>query len=278
MRVAVTGGARGIGLAIARAFAAAGATVTVGDLDPQAAPDDVTALPLDVRSAGSFREFVDAAGPLDVLVNNAGVVTASAFLDTPAKLRQLQLDVNLGGVVTGMATVLPGMVSRGRGHVVNVASLAGRIPTPQAAVYTATKHAVVGLTEAVRLELRGTGVRLTAVCPTFVRTGMTSGLVLRGIPVTSAEAVAAAAVRAVRRGGPAVVAVPRWLGALPRLAAWTPQAVKDLLSGRSAGSEPDDTHESRAEYAARVRAQLPATPHPAAQPTQPTQPTPPDQP
>ena len=107
---------------------------------------------------------------------------AGSFLDTPPELRDLQIDVNLRGVVNGMGAVLPGMVARGRGHVVNVASLAGRIATPHAAVYTATKFAVVGLTEAVRAELHGTGVRASAVLPTFVHTEMTEGLPLDGIP------------------------------------------------------------------------------------------------
>ncbi len=255
MRVAITGGARGLGLATARAFQAAGATVTIGDLDPDAAPADLPALPLDVRSAEAFAAFLAAAGPVDVLVNNAGVATTTSFLATPPALRELQLDVNLRGVINGMAMALPEMVARGHGHVVNVASLAGRIPTPNAAIYTATKHAVVGLTEAVRTEVRGTGVRLTAVLPTFVRTEMTNGLNLRGIPVTTAEAVAGAVVRAVRRGGPAVVVVPRWLGAVPRLSAWTPQFVKDLLTRGAAPAPTPDEDPRRVGYAARVRGQ-----------------------
>jgi hypothetical protein len=256
LRVAITGGARGIGLATALAFQAAGATVTIGDLEPAGAPETLAALPLDVRSAASFADFVAAVGPLDVLVNNAGVATSTSFLTTPAPLRDLQIDVNLRGVVNGMAAVLPGMVERGHGHVVNVASLAGRIPTPNASVYTATKHAVVGLTEAVRAELRGTGVRLTAVLPTFAVTDMTRGLALRGVPMTTPDAVAGAVVRAVRRGGPAVAAVPRWLGVAPRLAAWTPQFVKDLLTSWSAGDPLTRENPERAGYAARVQGQL----------------------
>jgi len=116
----------------------AGAEVTVGDLDPAAAPADLPARPLDVRSADSFAAFLADLGPLDVLVNNAGVTTTTSFLSTPAALRDLQIDVNLRGVVNGMAAALPAMVARGHGHVVNIASLAGRIPTPNAAIYSAT--------------------------------------------------------------------------------------------------------------------------------------------
>jgi len=272
MRVAVTGGARGIGLAVARVFRAAGAEVTIGDLDPAAAPADLPARPLDVRSPDSFAAFLADLGPLDVLVNNAGVTTTTSFLSTPAALRDLQIDVNLRGVVNGMAAALPTMVAQGHGHVVNIASLAGRIPTPNAAIYSATKHAVVGLTETVRAEMRGTGVRLTAVLPTFVATDMTRGLALRGVPMTTPEAVAAACLRAVRRGGPAVVAVPRWLGAAPRLMVWTPQFLRDLLTRGSTGDAAApggaaggvagtaDENPERAGYAARVAAQALARP------------------
>ncbi len=262
LRVAVTGGARGIGLATARAFARAGAWVVIGDVDAaagEAAAADIgaTARVLDVRSAASCREFVDAAGDLDVFVNNAGVVHAGTFLSTPPELRELQLDVNLRGVVNGMAAALPGMVERGRGHVVNVASLAGRVPTPQAATYTASKFAVVGLTEAVRAELRGSGVRLTAVLPTFVRTEMIAGLSLKGIPQVEASDVAGAIVRAVRRGGPPAVVVPRWLGMLPRLAAFVPHGIVDALRSRATGDQPDlDGTGPRAAYLERVRGLL----------------------
>lgn len=257
-RVAVTGGARGIGLATARAFARAGADVVIGDVDVAAAgaaAGEIGAVAhlLDVRDPVSFAEFVIAAGDLDVLVNNAGVVHGVPFLDTPPELRDLQLDVNLRGVMHGMAAVLPDMITRGRGHVVNVASLAGRIATPNAAVYTATKFAVIGLTEAVRAEIHHTGVRLTAVLPTFVRTEMTSGLHLGAIPQINPEQVAAAILRVVRRGGPAVVTVPRWMGGLPRLATFTPQALLDVMRHAATTPTPADLPEHRTAYADRVR-------------------------
>lgn len=260
--VAVTGGARGIGLAIAAAFAAAGDRVVLGDVDEAAAADAAGrlrghGLPLDVRDPASFRAFLDwaraLAGPVDVLVNNAGVAPAGAFLDTDQRLLDLVLDVNLRGVVHGMRLALPDMLARGGGHVVNVASLAGRVPLPGAASYTASKFAVVGLTEAVRAEIAGSGVRVTAVLPAFVRTDIVAGLPLRGLPTVAPERVARAVVRAVRGGGPPLVTVPRWAGGLPRVAALTPHRVLDAarrLAGRNRLPAVDAA--ARAPYESRV--------------------------
>jgi NAD(P)-dependent dehydrogenase (short-subunit alcohol dehydrogenase family) len=257
--VIVTGGARGLGLAIAHAFRAAGDRVAVGDLDD---PPSGFAFAgrLDVRDRASFGRFIDAVraelGPIDVLVNNAGVASAGEFLDTPSALVDLQLAVNLHGVVQGMELVLPDMVARRSGHVVNVASLAGRVPAPRAAVYTATKFGVLGLTEAVRAEVRRHGVHVTAVLPTFAPTEMTHGLALQGIPKTTPAAVAKAVVRAVdRRRGPVVV--PRWLALLPIGASITPRWLRDRLTALAAGSEKRwrEALGDRSAYEARVAAQ-----------------------
>src|SRR5947209_1581613 len=185
--VAVTGGGRGIGRATAQLFAERGATVCIGDRDPDAAAEAADeigprALPfaLDVGSRASFAEFVSAsqavAGPLDVLVNNAGVMPAGRFLEEDDATTSTVMDVNLLGPLIGMRLVLPGMVSRGRGHVVNIASLLGKTELPGLATYTASKHALVGLSAAVRAELSGTGVTVTAVLPGIVNTELASGI------------------------------------------------------------------------------------------------------
>jgi short-subunit dehydrogenase len=247
-------------LAIATALAGGGARVVIGDLDAdlavaRAAEFGGEGLPLDVSDEASFTEFLARAGELDVLVNNAGVAVAGTFLGTTASQHLLQIQVNLLGVERGMRLALPGMVARGRGQVVNIASAAGRIPAPLAATYTATKHAVVGLTDAVRTELRGTGVHLTVVLPTFVRTDMASGLRLRGFQQVGPEVVARAVARAVgARRPPASVMVPRWLRVLALADAASPQWLRDAVRGSVSLGE--DTLGERAAYEARVARQL----------------------
>jgi NAD(P)-dependent dehydrogenase (short-subunit alcohol dehydrogenase family) len=263
--VAVTGGARGIGLAVATRLAAAGARPAIGDLDGDLAAERADrlgglGLPLDVRDDGSFADFLgavgEACGPVDVLVNNAGVATPGAFLSTSAAEHALQLAVNVGGVARGMRLVLPGMVARGSGAVVNLASAAGRIPAPGAAVYTASKHAVVGLTEAVRSELRGTGVRVHAILPPVVDTEMSAGLRLPLLPRVSPERVAEAVHRVLtRRRPPATVMVPRWLGVAALVDAASPQWLRDGVRRLTpVDGQVDPT--ARAPYQARVRRQL----------------------
>jgi NAD(P)-dependent dehydrogenase (short-subunit alcohol dehydrogenase family) len=263
--VAITGGARGIGLSTATVLAAAGATVALGDLDgdlaaTRAAQLDAVGLPLDVRDEASFSEFLTTVeqrlGPIDILVNNAGVAMAGHFADTSAAQHGLQLAVNLGGVLRGTRLALPPMVARGEGRIVNIASAAGRIPAPGAAVYTATKHGVVGLTEALRGELRDSGVYVTAILPTFVRTEMASGLRLPGIPQVNPDTVARTVLRVLRRSRPPVtVMVPRWLRAVALIDAASPQWLRDLVRTVNPVDGQVD-HAARAAYEARVNRQL----------------------
>ena len=159
--VVVTGGARGIGKATAELFAAKGATVCVGDLDG----GDFT---VDVTSRDSFADFVaavlDRHGRIDVLVNNAGVMPLGDFLSEEDAVSRTTFDVNVWGLIHGMRLVLPHMIERGRGHIVNVASMAGKLVIPGMAVYNASKFAAVGLSAAVREEYRDSGVSVTPCC------------------------------------------------------------------------------------------------------------------
>ncbi|MEU4290990.1 SDR family oxidoreductase [Kribbella sp. NPDC026596] len=271
--VLITGGARGIGLATAQAFATAGATVYTGDLDttlPPGAPDASpqprgSAIagsisgpwPLDVTSHDSFARIVDNViadtGRIDILVNNAGVMPLGHFLEEPDELSRTTLDVNLWGLIHGLRLVLPHMIAQGNGHVVNLASMAGKIPFPGMAVYNASKYAAVGLTAAVRRELRGTGVTVSAVLPSAVRTSLSSGVRLGGLlPTVDAADVAAAILRTCHTRQ-AEVAVPRWLAAWKVLDGLTPSSLMTLgrrLAGDDRGLTADAT--ARAAYTDRV--------------------------
>jgi short-subunit dehydrogenase len=186
---AITGAARGIGRATAEAFLRQGMKVAIGDVDIDAArktaselgPSTV-ALPLDVTDRVSFSTFLDEAeeqlGPIDVLVNNAGIMQIARFIDEDDVTAHRMVDINLHGVILGTKLALARMIPRDRGHIVNVASQAGKFGTPGGATYSATKHAVVGLTEAVRGEVRlmGAHIDLSYVMPYIVNTELGSGL------------------------------------------------------------------------------------------------------
>ncbi len=205
---AITGGARGIGLSIATALSRKGARVAIGDLDldlaEQAAEKlggGAVAFDLDVTDRESFTNFIDAAeqslGPIDILVNNAGIMPAGPFLEESDETALRQFDINVHGVIFGMKIVLPRMLERRRGHVVNIASQAGKGGFPGIASYCGTKHAVVGISEAVRGELRDTPIEFTVVMPAFVNTELISGADRpRAVKVAEPEDVANAVVDA----------------------------------------------------------------------------------
>ena len=266
--VAITGGARGIGLATARAFVAKGARVAIGDLDAELAEKaatelgaGVTAHRLDVTDKASFAAFVAAAEeahgrPLDVLVNNAGIMPNGAFLEGSERIDRMQFDVNVHGTIHGLRIVLPGMIERGRGHVVNVASLAGKFPLKGLAVYNASKFAAVGLTAAVRLETADSGVSVTAVLPSAVRTELSSGIDLGVLPTVDPEDIADAIVASVKSRA-AEIAVPSYVGFATKAVPFVPERVfqvaRKLVHDDAAINRVDD--EVRRRYLDRVENQ-----------------------
>lgn len=143
---------------------------------PELEGEHVSVLPLDVRSAGSVRDCVDTvlgtAGRIDVLVNNAGIAPPNFVEEAPLPEWHEVFETNLFGQVTVTNAVLPAMRHAGRGRVVMVSSLSGRVPTPLLGVYSASKSAVESYAETLRLELRGTGVRVALIEPGAFRTGM----------------------------------------------------------------------------------------------------------
>lgn len=236
-RVLITGGARGIGAATAKLLAARGARVWIGDVDEDTCLQTAAELGvcggwLDVTSPASWRDMlarIEASeGPLDVLVNNAGVMPLGAFEAETEQVRDLILDVNVRGVLNGMQAVLPGMARRGRGHVVNVASMAGMIPVPGMVTYNASKFAALGASLSARREYAGTGVAVSAVLPSAVRTELTSGAPLGGgMPTVDPEDVAAA-ILAVLRSRAARRSVPRWVAPAWSTTAFVPEWLQSL--------------------------------------------------
>ncbi|HEY0902645.1 MAG TPA: SDR family NAD(P)-dependent oxidoreductase [Marmoricola sp.] len=261
--VAVTGGARGIGEATARALAAAGARVAIGDLDADLAAVSAQsygglALPLDVTSADSFAGFLDKVtaehGRLDALVNNAGIMVIGPHLDVPLDAQLKQIDINLRGVILGCHEVAPRLIRDGGGQIVNIASLAGRIPPPGSAVYAATKAGVIALSEALDAELSDQGVRVSAVLPSFTATGLIDGTTApRLSPPISPEQVAAAVVGLLQRHRP-VAAVPRRLAYGSTQWAAMPLRMRRWI-GRRTGLDAmfiDYDHDARSAYEERT--------------------------
>lgn len=259
--VAITGAARGIGLATARAFLAEGARVFIGDLDADLAKSAAEELGcagagLDVRSRESWTEFlagIDA--PLQILVNNAGIMPAGRYVDEADAVTDAIIDVNLNGVLRGCKLVLPGMLERGSGHIVNVASYLGEVPAAGLATYCASKHAVVGFSEALRDELAGTGVTVTTVLPSAVRTDLVSGVKLGGLlPTVDPEDIAEAIV-ATCRSRTAIVAVPGWMRSYEAASALLPDKVLGAIRGRLTRQRVLRTLDTgaRADYDERIR-------------------------
>ncbi|HEY5858111.1 MAG TPA: SDR family oxidoreductase [Aldersonia sp.] len=242
--VAVTGGARGIGLEIARAFVDDGARVVVGDIDPQvvrvarAHSGMIGYAGLDVSDPASFAAFLDFvadhAGPVDILVNNAGVLSVGVIQDEPDDATRRMVEVNLLGVINGTKAALAWMLPRRAGQVINISSLSGEVAIPGGATYSATKHAVLGFSDAVRGELRGTGVEISCVLPTLVNTRMITGTGrTRGMRNAEPDEVAAAAVVLSHRPQPRV-RVTRLAGAVSIASRFIPDAVWTPLA-RTAG-------------------------------------------
>jgi short-subunit dehydrogenase len=181
-RVLVTGAGGGLGGYISRAVGGQGANLAVSDLpgsEIEARAEELGrmgveshAVPADLTDSAErerlVREAEDAIGPLDVLINNAGLEFGGAFTKTTREEIEAIATVNLIAVMDLTWLVLPGMLERRRGHVVNLASLAGKIPSVFLATYAATKHGVVGFTHSLRAEYADEPVSFSAICPAFV--------------------------------------------------------------------------------------------------------------
>lgn len=264
--VVITGGARGIGLATATALQSLGAKIAIGDIDAATVKESGSSRgfelygTLDVTDPASFENFLDeverTVGPIDVLINNAGIMPTGRLVDEPDQITRRVLDINVYGVILGSKLGLARMLPRRRGHVINIASLAGETHIPGLATYNASKHAVLGFTDTLREEYRGSGVRFSSVLPTLTKTELGSGVstpkVLRPAePEEIADAIAALIVAP--RSKVRVTAVA---GIISQVVGLLPEAVGDGLA-RALGSgraflEDVDAEQRRA-YEDRVR-------------------------
>jgi NAD(P)-dependent dehydrogenase (short-subunit alcohol dehydrogenase family) len=270
--VAITGAARGIGHAIAKRLVQAGARVALGDLDGELAAKEAHALgggaiggTVDVGDAVSFASFLDEVetklGQLDVLVNNAGIMVLGAFDEEDDTVTRRTIDVNLIGVMHGCRLAMRRMKPRGHGHIINIASTAGKVGVPHGATYCATKHAVVGLSESLRYELRGTGVEMSCVMPAVVTdTELAAGLpATRGLDI-EADDVADAVASALEKPRFDVF-VPKMIGGLLVATSLLPRATRERI-GRALGGERvfmDVDEKRRASYMKRVTGEMPVS-------------------
>ena len=216
----LTGASRGLGVHLARALAREGVNLVLAARSVDALDKvreevaslgvDAVSLPTDLTDTEQVRELAREAerrlGPVDILVNNAGVQLTRPFEDYPPERIELAVQVNLLAPMLVTRAVLPGMLSRGRGQVVNMSSLAGKIGLPLSAPYSATKAGLVMFTHSLRIELAGTPVGASVICPGFVaedgmyarnaaRAGSAPGL----LKPTTPKKVTRAVIRAIRR-------------------------------------------------------------------------------
>jgi NAD(P)-dependent dehydrogenase (short-subunit alcohol dehydrogenase family) len=262
--VAITGAARGIGLATARALRARGATVAIGDIDEAAVSEagerlGVASFPLDVTDRSSFSAFLSAVeselGPLDVLVNNAGIMPIGPLVEESDADARRCIDINVHGVMIGTKLALGLMLPRGRGQIINIASLAGVLPTPGLALYNASKAAVVAFTEAARLEYKGRGIEIGAVLPSFTNTELIAGTRSpKGQRNCEPEEIAAAVAGMVARPRPRAIVPPRFAPNVA-LMGLMPARVREWANRRY-GLDTiflDFDHMARKPYNARIR-------------------------
>ena len=245
--VAITGGARGIGAATATALARTGATVAIGDLDLDLAQETATkvgngarAFKLDVTDNASFASFLDAVedevGPLDVLVNNAGIMPLATLLEEDDAMTARVLDINVRAVIIGSRLAARRMEPRGRGHIVNVASTAGKAGLAGGATYCAAKAAVITFCEGIEQELAEHGIAVSCVMPGIVQTELAIGVPdLPGFKSVTPEQVADGIVEAIAEPRLEVF-VPRSAGPLLKVTRLMPRRA-GLWLGRKMGAD-----------------------------------------
>lgn len=243
----VTGAARGIGRQISEDLIARGYHVVIGDLDLAQTTttatelgDDATAVRLDVTDGALVRSTIEQVerdlGPIVLWVNNAGIMPTGRFVDQKAGVTRATIDIDFAAVVDATHAVLPLMLERRTGTIVNIASATGIKPLAGLAVYSATKAAIIAFSEVLRRELRGSGVRISVIAPNLVTTALGAGITPPALSGSlTPQTVSRAVMRALDRGSFLSV-VPRSLAPLLSFSAALPVGLRDWFDDR-AGSD-----------------------------------------
>ena len=268
--VAITGSARGIGLTVADALHSRGVKVALSDIDEVVLKEAAAGLGipcyarLDVTDANSFRQFLAKVeadlGTLDALINNAGIMPTGRLLEEQDAVTRRVIEINALGFILGTKLAAELMAPRGSGHIVNIASTMGEAAVPGLATYNASKAAAIMFSDAARLELRRSGVRVSAILPGAVKTELGAGIKgPRGIRPIDPEEVANAVVRTLEAGSSRPrVYVPRAFGVLLNGQRLLPRRIAEALN-RAMGAETavlqDSDLASRRAYEERVATQ-----------------------
>lgn len=266
--IVITGAARGIGFTIAKTLKQNGARIAIADVDEVTLKGAAAELDadyyakLDVTDAANFDQFLKGVeadlGPIDALVNNAGIMPTGALLTQDHAILRRVIEINVLGMMFGTKAALELMVPRGSGHIVNIASTMGEAAVPGLAAYNASKAASIMFTDATRLEFRQSGVKLSAILPGAVKTELATGIKgPKGIKTIEPQDVANAVLRTVAGGKSRPrVYVPKAFGVLLGTMRVTPRPIAEPLA-RAMGSESavlrDSDLASRTAYEERIR-------------------------
>jgi len=251
--VLITGAAHGIGYLMAQHAASLGAKLVICDVNHDALEkaakelekkcSSVIACAFDISDKkavyDSARDIIRQAGKIDILINNAGIVQTGEILSIPDEMHLKQVEVNLMGTLWMIKAFAPDMVKRNAGHIVNIASSAGLLAIPGMGMYSATKHAIMGLTEALRNELKNNNskVKLTVDCPYLIKTGMFEGMKTPfWQPGLKPQAMADAVIKGILKDSK-IVGKPFTVFMPPIIKALFPPAVMDTIARLSGFSK-----------------------------------------
>ena len=246
-KILITGGASGIGKIMASKLINAGAIIIIWDVSQEnikliieelSPLGRILANVVDVSNPDSIhiaaQEVVEKVGTIDIIINNAGVVVGKSFKDTSVQDINKVISINTNGPMFVTREFLSDMVAQGSGNICNIASSAGFVSNPNMSVYAASKWAVVGWSDSLRIELKDTGIKVTTIMPYYINTGMFDGVKSR-IPILEPEKVADIILKSIAKGAK-IRPIYSWLYRVTRLGqALLPISVLDFVMGKLFG-------------------------------------------